>query len=736
MPEHYWTLVIETGWVEASIWTTEDSPEGKKAKVIATSTSIAWETNEELIISADSALSDCISSYPENLPEPSKVVFGVPSSWVSEGNIQDIYLEKIRILCSKLSLEPSGFVVLSEAIAYFVKAEEGSPLTGVVVGLGREYLDVSLFKLGNLVGNVSVARSVSLTEDIVEGLSRFPVEDHYPSRFIIYNGKSGELELARDTLTQADWMRYEKLKFLHTPKIETMDPQKKVVAVSLAGASEIAGASVVESNIVETPSADLPSTSMLTEDVQNLETQTVDPRTLGFSLGQDVTQEFTNNTQSSFAHHQPQSHVPHPNALASAPLMAKSFLAKVTTNFSKFKMPAIKSTGVHLPKPHFKQTDLMENSLPFKIGTGAILAIFVGLFVGWWFLVKAQVTLYIAPKELSKKQTIFVNTSGKSNSGSNTIAGKIVSKQVSGDTSGVTTGTKTVGEKAKGKVQIRNGTSVAVKLTTSTVVVSSGDLKFNPTQSASISAATSPTSPGTAIVDVIAADIGSEYNLAKDESFKVGNYPKSEVDAVADTAMSGGSSREIQAVSASDQSNLEEKLIATLTDQGKESLTSSLADNELVIDDATEVTASEKDFNKKVGDEAQELKLTMTAEVSAPVISKDELNKLARAVLDPDVPEGFILRDDQIKNEFTVIDDKGGVLEVELNTTANLLPSLNPDEIAKKIKGKSSRDAQEYLSTIPGFSRAAIKLKPQLTGRLGSLPRIAKNISIEIAADR
>ncbi len=733
MPEFYWTLVIETGWVEASIWTTEDSSEGKKAKVIATSTSIAWETDEDLVTSADSALSDCISSYPENLPEPSKTVFGVPSSWVSEGNIQSIYLEKIRVLCSKLSLEPSGFVVLSEAIAYYVKAEEGSPLTGVVIGLGREYLDVSLFKLGNLVGNVNVARSVSLTEDIVEGLTRFPVEDHYPSRFIIYNGKSGELDLARDTLTQADWMGYEKLKFLHTPKIETMDPQKKVVAVSLAGASEIAGASIVESNIVETPQIALPDTSLLTEEMSNLDSQTVDPRSLGFSLGQDVTKEFNNQPESSFAFNNPAArHTTAP--VVAVPQMAKSMLAGITSKFKKFKLPTTQK--IHLPTPHLKVDNLMDNALPFKIGVGVILACFLGLFLGWWFLVKAEVTLFIAPKELNKKQTIFINTNGGSSSGSNTIAGKIVTKQVSGDTSSTTTGTKTVGDRAKGKVQIRNGTSVAVKLTTSTVLLSSGNLKFSPTQSASISAATSPTSPGTAIVEVVAVDIGSEYNLAKDETFKLGNYPKSEVDAISDIAFSGGSSREIQAVSTTDRDNVEEKLTQTLSEEGKQSLTDSLADNELVIAEAVTVEATEKNFNHKVGDEASELKLTMKAEVSAPVVSKDELNKLARTALEPEVSQGFVLRDDQIKNEFKLIDDKGGILEVELNSTANLLPSLNPDEIAQKIKGKSPRDAQEYLSTIAGFSRAAIKLKPQLPGRLGSLPKLSKNINIEIAADR
>jgi len=42
---------------------------------------------------------------------------------------------------------------MPEAVAHFIKVEEGSPLTGVTIGLSEEFLEVSLFKLGRLAGN-------------------------------------------------------------------------------------------------------------------------------------------------------------------------------------------------------------------------------------------------------------------------------------------------------------------------------------------------------------------------------------------------------------------------------------------------------------------------------------------------------------------------------------------------------------------------------------------------------
>ncbi len=743
MPEYYWTLTIETGWVQASIWTTQEGEDGKIAKIIAASTPVYWESDEDLVTSVDTSLSDAINDFPESEEEPSKVVFGIPSSWVAEGNIKPEYLEKIRVVCSKLSLEPSGFVVLPEALAYYIKSQEGSPLTGILIGFGKEYLDVSLFKLGNLVGNVSVARSLSLVEDVTEGLTRFPVEEHYPSRFIVYDGKISELEFGRDALSQADWTGNEKVKFLHTPKIEMIDPEEKIVAVSLAGASEIAGAQSVQGLVKKQIGQSLPTfkeTESIPKEAANLESQTVDPRELGFSLGQDIGDNFEDRPQTKdlYSHNQPSEFAIHKEESVHqvkkfTPLVFLGRLLRKLKNKSELKLPKVALKAMSGPT-HLDS--LMANDKPFKFGALALVILFVGLFAAWWFLPKAEVIIYVSPKEISKTQNVFINTGSGSATGSNTLTGKMVTKEVSAQGEVIATGTKTVGEKAKGKVQVRNGTATPVKLTATTVLLSSSNLKFIPLQSASISAATSPTSPGMTTVEAIAEAIGSESNLAKGESFKVGNYPKSEVDGVADSAFSGGSSRDIQAVSADDRESLEEKVTKELEEKGKSAINETLEDSQIIIGDATSVATDQKDFNHKVGDEAKDLKLTLKGNASAPVVSKEDLLKLSKSLLAESVPDGFVLRDEQIENEFTVKSNKGGIIEVEMKVSANLLPSINPDEVAKKITGKSPKFTQDYLSSIASFSRVVIKPTPKLPGRLGALPRVTKNINIEVTAER
>ncbi|KKU65258.1 MAG: hypothetical protein UX88_C0004G0006 [Candidatus Woesebacteria bacterium GW2011_GWC2_47_16] len=82
--EFYWALVIEPGWIQAGIWQII----AEKAEVVSVSPPAAWETDEELIGAADAALSATIQNLPEDVSEPQKTVFGVPSSWVSEGEIK------------------------------------------------------------------------------------------------------------------------------------------------------------------------------------------------------------------------------------------------------------------------------------------------------------------------------------------------------------------------------------------------------------------------------------------------------------------------------------------------------------------------------------------------------------------------------------------------------------------------------------------------------------------------
>ena len=99
--EYFWSLVIEPEWVQAGIWEIVDN----KARVIAVSPPAAWASNEELIGACDTVLSAAVTNFPEDAKEPSKTVFGVSSTWVSEGQIKQEHLDTLKSVIDSFSIQ-------------------------------------------------------------------------------------------------------------------------------------------------------------------------------------------------------------------------------------------------------------------------------------------------------------------------------------------------------------------------------------------------------------------------------------------------------------------------------------------------------------------------------------------------------------------------------------------------------------------------------------------------------
>lgn len=678
--EFYWALVLEPDWVQAGIWSVVEN----KAQIISISPPIIWGEGQDLLGAVDTSLSAAVQNLPENFGEPAKTVFGVPAFWVEGGQIKEEHLNNIKEICNKLALEPTGFVVLPEAVAYLIKSEEGAPLSAIVVGIGKEFLEISLFKTGKIVETVQVIRSVSIFADLKEGLSRFSGIEALPSRIIVYDGKEGELEAEKQSLINAEWDNLEKVKFYHTPQVEILTPEKKVLAVALAGGTEIGGIKTVE--------------------IKKNQIDSVIPREepavkeLDFVINEDIVQTKTPNRE-----------------IPASPLQSLPF-QKIKFNLLR------RFWGGFLEK----MNKIREKIKLGQIG-GLLLALAILGFGFWWFYPKAEITIYVSPKKFEEKLGLTIDSD---------LPGKVLTTEVSGDQTKATTGRKKVGEKARGSVKIQNGTAANLNLKAGTVLLAANDLKFTLDEPASVSAALSPSLPGTQVVNVTAYDIGAEYNLAKDESFKVANYPKAEVDAQAVSAFSGGSSRDISAVSPEDQKTLEESLIQELTEIAKKNLLRNLSSEEIFIDSSLETTILSRVFSNKVGDEAENLKLTVSLRAKGFSVARGDLVALSQKTLEENIPAGFILRDDQLSFEFEPGESDEEKKAFSLRIIANFLPKVNRESIIKQIRGKSPTSVQGYLTSIPGFSRAEISIKPLFPGRLGVIPRISKNISLEVMAEQ
>jgi hypothetical protein len=736
--EYLWSLIIEPGWVQSGIWRIE----GDNAQVMFAGTPVAWELEEDLVNAVDSALSHAISNFPEELKEPSKTVFGVVSSWVEEGEIKEDYIEKIKKICTELSLKPVGFVVLAEAIAHLLKTEEGSPVSAVILGVYKENIEISVFKLGNLSGSTKVARSVLLADDVAEGLSRFAQGENVPSRFIIYDGREAELDEARQSLHKVNWEDFQNLKLLHTPKVEAFDVKRKIDATSLAGASELADVTAIEP--IEEEEGKEKTAEEKVGETSSIEESDISPNKFGFALGKDIAKqpkveipEMKEVLKVQDVGDQPENNLQNIEPVDVKPqrklqLPEKSRLSGVRDKFGNFGSRFKGFLGFWNKFAKFGTT----GRKPVVFGLSFLIILFISVVLLWWFYPKATVTIYVAPKLLSEKFDVTLNPlEDASDLEERVLVAYVHETSTAGEKTKSTSGTKTVGEKAKGEVTIyRSGSEIS--LSAGTAVTGPNNLKFTLDNDVTLASGSAGT-PGKTNAGVTAEEIGAQYNLASGTTFSVGTYSASDIEAKNESSFSGGSSSEISAVSKEDQDSLLKELKEELEGQAKEELSSGVDSNMILIEDSLIATASSKNFSDKVGDEATNLKLDLVIDAQILTIEEESLISLAESVLNSKVPEGFVLRKEQLEIDFDFEEQSAGVYKFEVSVKANLLPSVDADEVAGKIAGKYPEIVKEFLpKEVPGFVRAEITLKPSFPGKLGTLPRVVKNIEIELAAER
>ncbi len=681
--EYFFSISLEESSIQAAIWIIKDN----SANVVCVSHSATYEDNETLLTSADSCLSYCIQNLPPDASEPTRSVFGVPSSWVVDGQIERKYLDLVRLICNKLSLNPTGFVVLPEAIAHLYKAQEKTPISAILIGVYPQSIDVSVFRLGNLSGSVNVSRSTNVSEDVVEGLARFGQMDALPSRFLLYDSKLDDLEEIKQSLIKTDWGsdKDTNVKFLHTPAVEIVESESKMAAVSFAGAAEIGQTSNINFEIPGKKSKEVVETESNIDEVEGL----VDAAALGFSSSFDSVEANVMEAES-------------------VPQFRQDFVGQARKKVN-FKLP------------NFRFNKILKDDFVF-ISVIVIFFVLVAAFCAFWFLPKAQVTVLVSPMKITGKQNVKFDKNANSPDYSKlVIPVKTVSASASGDKTKTTSGTATVGTAAKGNVTFYNvGGSTTVPA--GTVLVASG-MNFSLDSDVQIASASGAASAATTKGNITAAGVGADANLAAGAYFTVGNFSSSLLQAKNDSALTGGSSQEVTAVSKEDVTSLTQDLNKSLTSDGQNKLKANLTSDQIIIDSTIVATASSVTLDHEVGDQANTVKLSETMKISAQVASRKDLNELAKQIFAGQVKSGYVMNDSQIDYVFEPTD---------VNFMINLLPQVSNSKIAGQIAGKSLGDAKSILGNIAGYSDSQFRLMPNIPF-LQFLPHVPNHITVIIS---
>ncbi|HSW89825.1 MAG TPA: hypothetical protein VLH19_03045, partial [Patescibacteria group bacterium] len=591
----------------------------------------------------------------------SEVLFAFPDAWANGETIKNEKKHLLKSITTQLNLKSVGFVVLHEAMLTKLKEHHGTGISTILVQVEEKIVNVVIARQGEVSAPTEVARSSDIVADLKEALTRNSAQS-LPTRIEVLSLGSSQADLATLTTTiQA--IIWEKNLFSQPPTVKSLGTKEILEAIATSGGREVAKALGVIGE----------------------EKQEIPVHDTGF--GFVPIEQSSAQTKELEVEDEPVRMVPQ---------------AKSQRSFKK--------VGILL---------------------GAVIALLVILGAGTVFAIGKMVSVRIdlIPKSqpVSEEVTLTVDsTVAQCDPAKSVLKADVKAISVNGSKTVGTTGKKIIGDKAKGTIQLFNKTFAAKSFTAGTQV-SDGNLKYTLDDSVTVASASaasySTTTNGETDVNITAVDFGTSFNLPKDSEFAIATYDKSAFVGAAKTDIAGGSSRTIQAVSDQDYTDLTGALLVDLKVQAKDQLSQSIeSGQDVIISD--QVTLGDKQFSGTVGQEAKDLTLSMSVQMTGLVYSKEDLTTLLQDKVSTTLAQGVVLQKE--KTTLDILDQKiltGNKAQIHAKISTVSVPTIDTAALGTYLAGKDISAVQGYLNAQSGIESHTIEFTPSFAaGFLHKLP--------------
>ncbi len=727
--QFFLAIEISQGVIKSAAW----SVDAHAASIVSFGIAKPWSSdadNQSLLEAIDDSISGALASIPQEI---NQVIFGLPELWINDDSITDKHKEILKYICQKLALKPIGFVSTAEAIVNHYRDLEGGPLSCVLVNIGAKEVLVNLVKLGVIDETQVVGRSSTITSDVEEALARFPQGETLPARMILYDGDSN-MESLKQNLIAYDWTTH--LPFLHIPKVEVLEESFTVKAVALSGGAEVAK-SLGLLGTAEAKTHTLPQSSPQPTAVHRAETSRgaqAFAHELGFKTVQTSIEPEDDGEDTAPEHQNVVPMTPVPSSVP--PKSSKRLPALPPFSLPRFSLPKFHHKKPAVGSSRSKKPIFLVALVLILVAAGSALA------YGYYTLPKAELNVYFSLEPLQKELAFTLDTQATS---LDVAGGKVpATKQpieVSQSAQKLTSGIKTIGERAKGTITLANYTNASKNFPKGTVI-RTNSIQFTLNDEVTVASSSSQVDanlqlnikPGETEVAITAGTIGTESNLPKDTVFRVANFAQTDYLAKAKTDISGGSSQQVQVVATEDLEALKEEVTEALTKEAQEKAQQQSEEQTAIVDDTIKVIREE--FSAEVGDEADNLTLTMTASKDAYLYKLADVTLLAQEQLQQTVPENFVVRPDATQVsvlESTV--NEAGVTTVKAMVTLQLFPKLDVNTIKQSLIGKKPETLEASLRSLPHYVNHELSQSPQLPAFLNTLPKKTENLTIKLKSE-
>jgi len=687
--EIYLAVNISLSEVKTVLWAI-GGQEKERTQILGLGNTEFYQDEKGLLEAIESSLNTAWSLVSPEFQLEKKVkgiIFALPQSWIGQ-KLKAEKLSLLRRIAQEMETKPLGFVSEAEILLSCLKEKEGKFLNLVIVSVGDEQIDVTPILQGKILGSQSIERSNNIALDLEEGLSRFEVKTPFSPRILLLG--RGDLEEIKQTILSYPWLETEKALFLHLPKAEIF-PSRLVVETLVV---EMGKETILEQKI---------------ESSDNQEKVDSAGGSLGFLKNKDVAR------------------------LESPPSPPPLEQKEETLSFLSRLLERAKNEGEKLKKAlaRLKETRLPHFLVIVSVGFFLILIV---LLAAWWYLPKAEVVLLVEPRFSEENFLLAVSSDTAVIDVENKIIpGRVLDSEVNGQKETETKGKKKVGDKAAGEVMIYNGTEVTKAFQAGTSLQGLNEMEFLTKEAVTVASRSGSIvdgwDSGKEKVGVEAAEIGADYNLAEGTELRIGSFSASDFVAKNEKAFSGGSSREVRVVDEKDQDQLRESVEEELLTNSEKKLEEDLDSGEGLIGSSISSEIVLEEFNHNIGDEADNISLSLRLKISALAFSRDDIDVLANEVLGDRIPEGFILGEEK-ELDFKFLRQEEGRAIFDFGVKASLYPQIDKEEIKKEILGKRSQSVQQYLASLPNVDSFEIRMIPKLPEYLLTLPHRQGNIKI------
>jgi len=783
--EFFLALDLGEKSVKAGLWGLSDN----QSEIIAFGSTENWggENSDDLVVATDASISSAISkvSLIKNNKPPEKIIFGLSDNWVEEDGIKKTKLDLIKKAFQKLSLKAIGFVVTQEAITYYLKKNEGGFPSVILLSIGETEAVVSLIIKGKYLGSKVVGRSDSLALDLEEGLLRFGLEESLPSRIIIFNEGTGEdIESLKQNLIAYQWTERQsskKLNFIQLPSVEIGDENIKINAIVMAGSRDM-GYEVVKNNmkivteierekeIDEVVVEEKTPPSFTTEEKDNgkgednissekisdeIKQEDFPQENFDFLSERDIQKEnpkieetadskkeisadiVTNSTED-FSSYPKESEVVPVNIESVSSTEINEITKTKKIHFPRINIFSFLGRIFKKPKPAVATNFHSKFVFPRFIIFGVLIIILIASIfsAGFYFLCYADVRLLFQPLEAEKSLDFTISSKIQLvDKTKMVIPAKEVLINLTGESSSKVLGRKTVGDKAVGEITVYNRSDQTKTIPKGSVIKGPSNLKFILNEEVKIASKTADLQQGIdkwgeAKGTVTAGDIGAQYNLAALSSLVFEQISQSTILIKNQNAFSGGSSREILAVSKADRDELRKKLLKELEAKAKEEIPSKITTEDYLLLDSLYLKTNKDTYDKEVNEEADMIALNEEAQFGALYFSKNDFRILIENLFSPLDLNGYGNQPTKEIYSFEVKDKAKLVFSGKAVWEFSAI--IDEKYIKNTLKGEKLSEAESKLKDVSRLSKINISIRPKMFAYFNRIPLKESNINLLI----